>query len=103
MSTTGKAVLWIVGIVIVVGGGIWWWMASHPSNGSMDMNNMPGMTQTSTAAMASSTASSSLPQGDSDQSIDQEMTDINAQMNGLSSDTANVNQSMNDQPVQQAE
>ena len=31
------------------------------------------------------------------------MTSLNAQMNGLSSDNASVTQSMNDQPVQQAE
>ena len=96
MSNTGKTILWIVVILVVVGGGIWWWMASH----GMGSINGAG-TSPVTVNNANPSASSSLPQGDSNQAISQEMTDINAQMNGLSSDTASVNQSMNDQPVQQ--
>jgi cytochrome c biogenesis protein ResB len=104
MSKTGKIILWIV-IVIIVVGGIGWWMASRggsPVAAPVSNNNSVG-----TAAVPSSTASgsqsTSYPQGDSDQSINQDMTNINTQMNGLSSDNASVTQSLNDQPVQQAE
>lgn len=97
MSTTGKVILWIVVAVIVVGG-IWWWAASQNSGA-------PAVTATNGGGSpaASSTASTSYPQGDSDQSINQDMASVNAQLNGLSSDNASITQSMNDQPVQQGE
>lgn len=97
MSTTGKVILWIVVAVIVVGG-IWWWAASQNSGA-------PAVTATNGGGspVASTTASTSYPQGDSDQSINQDMTSVNAQLNGLSSDNASITQSMNDQPVQQGE
>lgn len=102
MSKTGKIILWIVIVVIIVGG-IWWWMESR-SNIVMapGSNNAPAATATSTVN-SSGAASTSYPQGDSDQSINQDMASLNLQLNGLSSDNANVTQSMNDQPVQQAE
>ena len=83
--------MWIIIVVIVVGG-IWWWLSAKTQSGA------PAVT-----APASNATSSSYPQGSSDQSINQDMTDLNAQMNGLSSDNASVTQSMNDQPVQQAQ
>jgi cytoskeletal protein RodZ len=91
MSKTGKVIMWIVIVVIVVGG-IWWWVVSQSNVAMAPSNNN-----------SSSTASTSYPQGDSDQSINQDMTNVNTQMNGLTSDNASVTQSMNDQPVQQAE
>ena len=90
-----KAILWAVIAVIVVGGGIWWWAATRNPASS------PSLISSNQAANPVPT--SSLPQGDSNQSISQEMTSIDAQMNGLSSDTANISSSMNDQPVQQAQ
>ena len=103
MSKTGKIILWVVIAVIVIGG-IWWWAASQgtPAMTPNGYNNTSTTTASSTVG-ASTTASTSYPQGDSDQSINQDMTSANAQMNGLSSDNASVTQSMNDQPVQQGE
>lgn len=104
MSKTGKILLGVV-IALVVIGGVWWWMDMQ-SGVPAAMAPGTGTSGTSTAVnspAASSSASSSYPQGDSDQSIQQDMTSLNAQMNGLSSDNASVTQSMNDQPVQQAE
>ena len=109
MSKIGKIILWIVIVVIVVGGLWWWWMASQGGAPASNNNNSVGTTTASNpAAVSSSTASgtqtvASYPQGDSDQSINQDMTDLNTQMSGLSSDNASVTQSLNDQPVQQAE
>lgn len=103
MSKTGQIVLWIVVAVIVIGG-IWWWVASrnHASTVAPAMNSVPTASTTSMAG-ASTTASTSYPQGDSDQSINEDMTNLNTQLNGLNSDNASITQSMNDQPVQQAE
>jgi len=105
MSTTGKTVLWIVIAVIVVGGGIWWWVASQSSAAAPTAETTPPAANQGapTTPGAGVTPSSSYPSGDSDQSIQQDMASVNAQMNGLGSDNASVTQSLNDQPVQQAQ
>ena len=107
MSKIWKMILWIVIIVIVVGGGIWWWMASQNSAPAATTavpaaSNAVGATGTS-GATATGAQSASYPQGSSDQAINQDMTSVDAQLGGLTSDNASVTQSMNDQPVQQAE
>ena len=105
MSKTGKIILWIVIAVVVVGGGIWWWIASQgnfPIATPAATNTIPEATS-STEGTASVTQPASYPQGSSDQSINQDMTSLNTQMNGLNSDNASVTESMNDQPVQQAQ
>lgn len=101
MSTTGKVILWIVIAVVVVGGGIWWWVASQSNTATTPA---PGYgTPAAATTTAPSATSTSYPQGDSDQSINQDMTNVGAQINGLDSDNASVTQSMNDLPVQQAQ
>jgi cytoskeletal protein RodZ len=95
MSKTGKVIMWIV-IVIIVVGGIWWWVISR-SNTAMAPSG------DNTPSVSANATSTSYPQGDSDQSINQDMASMNTQMNGLNSDNASVTQSLNDQPVQQAE
>ncbi|HUC01734.1 MAG TPA: hypothetical protein VMA75_02415 [Candidatus Paceibacterota bacterium] len=100
MSKTGKILSGVV-IAIIVIGGVWWWIDAQ--NGTVPTALAPGANGTSSVANSPAAASTSYPQGDSDQAIDQDMTSLNAQMNGLSSDNASVTQSMNDQPVQQAE
>lgn len=103
MSKTGKIVLGVV-IALLVVGGVWWWIDMQSGVPSAAPGAGTGGTSTAVnSPAATSTASTSYPSGDSDQSIDQDMTSLNAQMNGLSSDNASVTQSMNDQPVQQAE
>ncbi len=99
MSKTGKIILWVVVAAVVIGG-IWWWVASQSSVAAPAVTNENGSLPNSTQT---TTATTSYPQGDSDQSIDQDMTSLDAQMNGLNSDNASITQSMNDQPVQQAQ
>ena len=103
MSSTGKITLWVVIILVVVVGGVWWWVASQGAgtNGGVAPSTGTAAVVNPSSASSTASASSSLPQGNSNQAINQEMTNINAQMNGLSSDTASVNQSLNDQPVPQ--
>ncbi|HUC31173.1 MAG TPA: hypothetical protein VMR99_00585 [Candidatus Paceibacterota bacterium] len=102
MSKTGTMILWIVLAVIIIGGGIWWWVASQSGTPAAVNNTMPpnGTSTSGSTAVASGT---SYPPGDSDQSIGQDMTDLNTQMNGLSSDNASVTQSLSDQPVSQTQ
>ncbi len=86
MSSSSKAVIWVVAIVVVAGA-IWWYVAAqNPAE-----PETYGTNATSSVAMS---------QGTSDQSLNQDLTQIDAQMNGLSSDSASVNQSFSDQPIQ---
>ena len=101
MSKTVKIIVWVV-VVIIAGGGIWWWMASQNSALPV-VNNTPASGAAAATSTPNSAPSSSYPQGASDQSINQDMTSLDAQINGLSSDNASVTQSLSDQPVQQAQ
>jgi cytoskeletal protein RodZ len=108
MSTTAKIVLVVVVAVVVIGGGIWWWAASQANTNvgynspatSTSMANEGTVANNSTTTTSSSQATS---QDDSDQAIQQDMTSVNTQTNGFSSDSASMNQSMNDQPVSQGQ
>jgi len=99
MSKTGKMILWIV-IAIIVIGGIWWWIADRGNVATAPSNGTSGEINTTSTENTSTTASTSYPQGDSDQSINQDVTNLNAQLSGLNSDNASVTQSMNDQSAQ---
>lgn len=96
-----KTILWIVLAVVVVGGGIWWWSMSHTATQS-PATATTAQTQTQ-AGNSNGTQASSAPAGNSDQAINQTMANVNAQMNGFSSDSASINQGLNDQPVQQSQ
>jgi len=78
--------MWVAIIAIVLGGA--WWLSSS----SMQQAQAPGN---------GSAAGTAAANDNSDAAIDQSMANIDAQLNGLSSDTVTVDQSMNDQPVQQ--
>jgi cytoskeletal protein RodZ len=80
MSTILKVAIWIVIIIIIIGG-IWWaYMALQPQAYTAN-NNQPPVTQTNVAPDTSDTALSSV------------LSAIDTQINGLSSDTASVDQS----------
>ena len=87
MSSSLKAIVWIV-IVVIVAGGVWWYLGSHKTEAPN--------TQTGNA----NTPAATLSQGNTNQNLAQDLTSIDAQMNGLASDSASVSQSMNDQPIQ---
>ena len=96
MSKTSQIVLWVIIGVIVVGGGIWWWAASmNATTGNSAGTNQP------VYGNQNSASSDTVSTDTSDSAMDQDMTNINAQMNGLSSDSANVDSSMNATTTQQ--
>jgi cytoskeletal protein RodZ len=98
MSKTGKIILWIIIAVIVIGG-IWWWIASQNTVSAPTT----AINTTTGTSNASTSASSTYPAGNSNQAITQDLASVDAQLSGLNSDNASVTQSMNDQPVQQAQ
>ena len=87
---------WIMGVavVVVVGAGLWWWFGtSH--------NAAPaGSSQTATTTEQTNGMSNA---GDtSNQALVRDTAAIDAQIQGLSQDSASADQSMSDQPVSQA-
>ena len=90
MTKTAKIVLAVI-VVLLVAGGIWWWMSMKDESAEYGTQN-PSATTTGTNPAA---------QGNSDSAITSDMTSFDGQMNGLNSDSASVDQNLNDQPVQQ--
>ncbi len=95
MSTGLK---WIVALIVIIIAGFGLWKSGLISLGSL---------QSPAAEQATSTpqAQSGLPTGQSDTSdaaFVQDSAAVDAQLQGLSQDSANVDQSLNDQPVQQS-
>ena len=104
MSTNAKIIMWLAVAVVIIGG-IWWWIGMNmnktavaPTN-SVTQNqapvNSPTQTQTSTVNGPSATDNSNV-------GLQTDLSNIDSQMNGFSSDNTNVSQGMNDQSVQQA-
>ncbi len=104
MSTNAKIITGIVVVIVVVGGAIWYWNANetYTANNAVGYGN-PTSTVTTTQTTTTTTTTAAMPQGNSDQAIEQDMTSANAQMNGFSSDSASIDQGMNDKPVEQGQ
>ncbi len=110
-----KTAIWSVVVIVVlaIAGGLLWWNMNQGQSAVQTSNNAapaattaentPSVASTSSNGNPSQSEAVALPSGNSDQAINQELTDINTQMNGLNSDSASVNQSENDQPVQQTQ
>jgi hypothetical protein len=91
MSNTAKITVTIVVILVVLGGIYWWLMGQYgapaPSGTSV---NQPG-------------AASQLTSGNTNTDLNQDLATIDSQMNGFTSDSASMNQSLSDQPVSQTQ
>ncbi len=95
---------WIIGIIVVglVAGGLWY------SGALAKLGLMPSQTATTTQEAATSTPQAvAQPENGmaanndaSDAALAQDSTAIDTQMQGLSSDSANVDSSMNDKSTQ---
>jgi HJR/Mrr/RecB family endonuclease len=80
----------IIIVVIVLICVVWIWYEIS--------TNKNTITQSQTGTNAQNTTSSTVPaltQGTSDQAINQDVNSLDQQLNGVSSDTASVNQSLN--------
>jgi len=106
MSRNTKIAVWVVAAIVVVGGGAWWWMGMGNSGISQVPTNPAP--QTAMVGGNTNTTPSSTPQGNgismtdnSNAALQADLSNIDSQMNGFSSDNASVNQGLNDQPVSQ--
>src|SRR5580692_10654755 len=101
MTKTAKVVLGVVIVVIVVGLG-WWYFASQQSmSGNQGAYSNPAPTGTvSTTTQGGQPAQQNgagvSAANSSDAALANDVTSIDTQMNGLNSDSASADQSMND-------
>src|SRR5947209_1494293 len=98
MSKGGKITLGIILAILVVGVVMWWAGFMGGSNGSYPAP--VASTGSQSSATQTNVAGSS---GSGNQSISQEMASVDTQLSGLSSDSASIDQGLNDQPVPQAQ
>jgi hypothetical protein len=99
MPNSTKIGIAVVAVIIIVGG-IWWWNMSAPQPQPAVVENTPsggtvanGNNPTQGGAILAS--------GNSDTALDQNLAQVDAQLSALSSDSASVDQGLNDQPVAQ--
>ena len=103
-----KTAIWIVVVVVVVlgGAGIWWSMSqsgSSPVAVQQPTTQQPATQQPATPSTGSTGASAPTVSDNSDQSINQDLASVNSQMSGFTSDSASINNGLNDHPVQQSQ
>jgi FlaG/FlaF family flagellin (archaellin) len=97
---SSRTVLWIVAILVVLAG-IWYFWSTHNS-ASMVMTT-PASDTSSATSDTNSTGQGSLSNGNSDQELNSDLTQIDTQTQTANTDSASVDQSFNDQPIQQAQ
>jgi hypothetical protein len=105
MSNTSKMVMWLLIVLIVVAGIVWFAMGNKnaiaPS--APGYSGTPASPATETTAPSTAQALPTPPTDDSNAAITQDLTVINSQVSGLATDSASIDQGLNDQPVTQGE
>jgi hypothetical protein len=96
MSSTEKTLLW-VGAALIVVGGVWWLVAGK--NPQAPAYNSAMATTTTPAETTGSAATA--PSDTSDGAINSDISAMGTQMDGLSTDSAQVDASMSDKPITQ--
>ncbi len=97
MSNTLKVVVTVIVVLIIALALYFWYAAAHSNNAANRSADVSAPFSSGTSNMAM------LPGGasNSDAALTQDTAAIDAQMNGLASDNANTNTSLNDQPLSQ--
>lgn len=101
-----KVLLWLGGLVVVAGVGVWLWFGGmlDPLLTEVGLVERPMMPDESgTAQTKPSTNSSELTTGrdTSDPALEQDLKNLDAQLNSYNETSATVDQSLQDEPVQQ--
>ena len=104
MSKTTQTILWVVIAVIVIGG-VWWWVSmgtQNPSASSGTQSNAAQNGQPSVATNNTTGGTSAISATDtSDATLNQDLATLDGEMNQLSSDSASIDQGLNDQQITQ--
>ncbi|MFH1246239.1 MAG: hypothetical protein V1489_00495 [Candidatus Liptonbacteria bacterium] len=91
---SSKIWAWAAGIVVVVAL-IGWAMVR---NTNVSTNNEANQSGAGTGATVTNSSTDT-----SNAALDKDLSNIDSQLNGLASDTANIDQSLNDQPIPQGQ
>ncbi len=89
MSKTSKIVLGVVIIIVVIAAIIWLAMAQ---NSAANGGQGAPVSQNASSSTGSLNDLTTAPTDSSDEALNQDLSSVDAQMKGLSSDAANVNQ-----------
>jgi hypothetical protein len=104
MSKTSTVVVWAVIVIIVVVAIVWFVMGQNGAAPSAPAYPAPTSQNAPAANVPSATGGlTASPSDTSNAALNQDLTDINNQLNGLASDTASIDQGLNDQPVPQGQ
>jgi cytoskeletal protein RodZ len=110
MTTKAKAITWIIVAVVVIGGGVWWWVSmSQTATAPTTSQTLQPTSTAQTAMMTPTSTPTSTPSNgvsatdDSNAALQGDLSNIDTQMNGFSSDNASVTQGMNDQQGQESQ
>lgn len=104
--------MWVVIVVIVIVAAVWFFMMPNssapqgqgtPAPTSQNAPAAPVVQNTPTPAPAAQGALQTAPTDDSNSALNQDLDTINNQLNGLASDSASIDQGLNDQPVTQGQ
>lgn len=88
-------------VAVLVIGGIWWFVSTNMANQQGAAGNANTMTG-GNAIATTTTSAPALTSGTSNADLNQDLSQIDGQLNGLASDSASVDQGLNDQPVSQS-
>jgi hypothetical protein len=97
--------MWVIVAIVVVVAIVWFVMMQNGATPSGQGSSVPAQN-----VQTSPTGQSNIPSGlttaakdDSNAALNQDLNSIDSQLNGLSSDSANIDQGLNDQPVSQGQ
>lgn len=100
MSKSTQVALWIAVAVLVVGGLVIW-MVGNQTAAPSPAAQAPNASTTNQAAAGQTSGNSMVSNSTSDAAFQGDLANIDSQMNSFSSDSASIDQGLNDQPVQQ--
>jgi hypothetical protein len=101
MSKTSKITIGVIIVIIAVI--VWFLMAGKNPVSVQPTSSAPAPQNAPAPASTSSEGLSTSPTDTSNAALNQDLTSIDAQLNGLASDSANIDQGLNDQPVSQGQ
>ncbi len=103
MSKTSKVIVWIIVIVIVVVAIVWFSARKSSAPSAPSGAVAPTSTSAAGGAVTGPGALQTSPTDNSNAALNQDLTSVANQMNGLASDTASIDQGLNDQPITQGQ
>jgi hypothetical protein len=105
MTKNTKIIIWIV-IAILVIGGIWWWNSSMQNTNqalNYQTQNTPAPANSGNNGNTTGNSGAISASDNSNASLNSDLSNMDTQMAGFSSDSASINQGLNDQPVPQGQ